>query len=598
VKVYRLLFGDVMARLGWRFPVLVAWTAFVGLSEGISILLLLPLLTRVGVVPASGQSGVLDVLEKALRYLNVDGPFEILGLIIVVAVIQATLSISLNLWTAKAARHYQANSQLRLFRAFMRAKWSFITGKKTGDMANAIITECDRLGRAFIVFLTLLGSMVVTGVYVAFSLLVTWQVTLSLVAFAVVSAIGLKRLYRKSFALGRRFSSQNAELQSTIGEQLAGAKFIKASGQGDRAYERVALIVRKLERANALASAMPGIARGVLEFIALLGLATMLVVASNGMGVAAGNILVVLALFGRLFPRMTSLQAQLQNLNANVHAIQAVKELQAAADAAAEIVNHSSAPLKVSMPTTLTVRNLQVRLEQRLILDSVNVTLPIPGMFAIVGRSGAGKSTLVHTLLGLVDSSAGTVRLGQYELGTAPLETWRRAFGYVPQETILFHASIRENLAIANPAASETEIRTAARRAHFEELVDGLPEGFNTVIGDQGVKLSGGQRQRIGIARALLANPVVLLMDEPMSALDGESEAELLTTLDDLRKQIGIVIIAHRPATMRCADCICVIDEGRVVEAGTWNELISSQGLLYALVKADATHVDQMAIPL
>jgi ABC-type multidrug transport system fused ATPase/permease subunit len=207
---------------------------------------------------------------------------------------------------------------------------------------------------------------------------------------------------------------------------------------------------------------------------------------------------------------------------------------------------------------------------------------------AVVGRSGAGKSTLVHTLLGLIEPSAGSIQLGAYELGSAPLGAWRRSIGYVPQETILFHASVRDNLTLVNRAASELDLRTAARRAHALEFIDALPDGFGTVIGDQGVKLSGGQRQRLGIARALLMNPVLLIMDEAMSALDAESEAELLRTLDELRKDIGILLVAHRLAAARGADVVCVFENGQMAESGAWNELMARKKRLYALAEAQS----------
>jgi ABC-type multidrug transport system fused ATPase/permease subunit len=296
----------------------------------------------------------------------------------------------------------------------------------------------------------------------------------------------------------------------------------------------------------------------------------------------------VLALFGRLFPRLTAVQAQMHYLTGNLHAIEVIDRLQGAAEAAAERQDDSAATLKISLPTALSVRNLQVRLGERTVLDQINLTLPIPGVLAVVGRSGAGKSTLVHTLLGLVDASAGSIALGDHDFALTPLRAWRHAIGYVPQETILFHASIRENLTLVKPDASQAEIERAARRAHAYEFIQAWPEGFDTIIGDQGTKLSGGQRQRLGIARALLTNPRLLLMDEAMSALDAESEAELLRTIEDLRAEMGILIVAHRLAAVRTADAICVLEAGHVVEAGTWTELMARRSRLYALAEAQS----------
>jgi ATP-binding cassette subfamily C protein len=577
-----------MGRLGWRFPVLVAWTALVGLSEGISVILLLPLLRRVGIAAGSSQGLVTGLVNKSLAFIGATEPLPILAVILAVAGIQAILTIALNWWSVKLARHYQSRRQLEMFRAFMRARWSFIAARKAGEMTNAIVTESERLGRAFTISLSLVGSLVIAAIYLILSLLIAWQVTLSLIICAGVAALCMVRLYRKGYAAGKSLAPLDAELQSALNEQFAGAKFIKASGIDDRAATLIEPLLRQLEDANTFAGAAPGTVRGVLEFTGLVGLAIILVLAGEGMGVAAGNIVIVLALFGRLFPRLTAVQAQMHYLTGNLHAVEVIDQLQKAAEAEAERQDGSGETLKIAQPSTLSLRNLQVRLGERLVLDQINLTLPVPGVLAVVGRSGAGKSTLVHTLLGLVDASAGSIRLGDYDFATAPLRAWRHAIGYVPQETILFHASIRENLTLVKPNASPAEIETAARRAHAYEFIQAWPEGFDTVIGDQGVKLSGGQRQRLGIARALLTNPSLLLMDEAMSALDTESEAELMRTIEDLRKEMGILIVAHRLAAVRTADTICVLDAGRVVEAGTWNELMARRARLYALAEAQS----------
>jgi ATP-binding cassette subfamily C protein len=588
MNLHLKLLDDLMGRLGWRFPVLVAWTALVGLSEGISVILLLPLLRRVGIAAGSSQGLVTGLVNKSLAFIGATEPLPILAVILAVAGIQAILTIALNWWSVKLARHYQSRRQLEMFRAFMRARWSFIAARKAGEMTNAIVTESERLGRAFTISLSLVGSLVIAAIYLILSLLIAWQVTLSLIICAGVAALCMVRLYRKGYAAGKSLAPLDAELQSALNEQFAGAKFIKASGIDDRAATLIEPLLRQLEDANTFAGAAPGTVRGVLEFTGLVGLAIILVLAGEGMGVAAGNIVIVLALFGRLFPRLTAVQAQMHYLTGNLHAVEVIDQLQKAAEAEAERQDGSGETLKIAQPSTLSLRNLQVRLGERLVLDQINLTLPVPGVLAVVGRSGAGKSTLVHTLLGLVDASAGSIRLGDYDFATAPLRAWRHAIGYVPQETILFHASIRENLTLVKPNASPAEIETAARRAHAYEFIQAWPEGFDTVIGDQGVKLSGGQRQRLGIARAQRPHPSLLLMDEAMSALDTESEAELMRTIEDLRKEMGILIVAHRLAAVRTADTICVLDAGRVVEAGTWNELMARRARLYALAEAQS----------
>lgn len=588
MKLHLLLFRDLVNRLRWRLPVVIVWTALVGIGEGVSVVLLLPLLIRTGIAAGNSQGYAVNLLDRTLALVGATTPLRILVVIVVIAALQTGLAVALIWWTSILARRYQSQRQLEMFGAFMRAKWNFIANKKSGEITNAIITESERLGGALTICLSLLASVVITIIYVILALIITWQVTLSLIGFALAIALAMAQLYRTTYAAGQSLAPLNAELQSALTEHFAGAKFIKASGGVHRAAVRIQSLVQKLGKTNATASSLPGTVRTILEFLAFVGLATILVLSSRWMGLAAGNVVIVLALFARLFPRISMLQAQLHHLNWNVPAVEVINNLQAAAEAEAERQGGSSEPLTIKRPTVLAVRNLQVRFGERAVLDRINLTIPIPGLLAVVGRSGAGKSTLVHALLGLADPSEGSIQLGPHDLASAPLGSWRRTFGYVPQETILFHASIKANLTMTNPAASDSEIKTAALRAHAFDFIDLLPDGFDTIIGDQGVKLSGGQRQRLGIARALLMNSAVLVMDEAMSALDAKSKSELLRTIEELRTQIGILLVAHRLAAARSADMVCVFEGGRIVEAGSWNELMSRKKRLYALAEAQS----------
>ena len=455
MTAHRLLFDDLVTRLGWRFPVLVIWTALVGLGEGASVILLLPLLTRVGIV-TTGPQGIANVLiDKGLALVGARSTGEILALVVAVATAQMILSVTLNWWSVRLARTYQSQRQLALFRAFLSAKWTFMLDRKAGELVNAIITECERLGRAFTLSLALFGSAVVVTVYVVLSVFIAWQATLTLVVFAIAIALAMTRFYTKSYAYGQSLAPLNAQLQTTLEEQFASIKFIKVSVGLDRATTQIEPLLHRLGDINTFTTAMPGVVRGLLEYAALIGLAIILVLTSAQFGVAAGNVVIVLALFGRLFPRLTTVQAQLYALNANVHAIEVLDKLQTAAEAEAERQDGFDQRLTIDKAAALTVRNLQVRFGKRVALDQISLTLPIPGLLAIVGRSGAGKSTLVHALLGLVEPSAGSIQLGRYDLASSPLGAWRHSIGYVPQETILFHASIKDNLTLVNPTASE-----------------------------------------------------------------------------------------------------------------------------------------------
>jgi ATP-binding cassette, subfamily C, bacterial len=265
MKSYGLLIADLMKRLGWRFPVLIILTALVGVSEGASIVLLLPLLNRVGIATTATPGVASGLIDKILMLLGVSSTGAIFLLVAAIASAQMIFSVSLNWWDVRLAAHYQSQRQMELFSAFMRAKWAFIVDHKIGEMTSAIVTECERLGRAFTLCLSLFGSGILALVYVALSLFIAWQVTLSLIGFAVLAALLMGRFYRRSYAWGKSLAPLNAQFQSMLGEQLAAAKFIKASAGVDRAITQIEPVLRKLENVSARATAMPGIMRSLLE---------------------------------------------------------------------------------------------------------------------------------------------------------------------------------------------------------------------------------------------------------------------------------------------------------------------------------------------
>jgi ATP-binding cassette, subfamily B, bacterial len=222
-------------------------------------------------------------------------------------------------------------------------------------------------------------------------------------------------------------------------------------------------------------------------------------------------------------------------------------------------------------------------------LDDFNLSITPGERVAIVGPSGAGKTTVMQLLLRFYDPDAGTIRFDGTDIRDLDPAALRRAIGAVPQDPTIFGASARDNIRYARPDAGDAEVRAAAEAAHALDFLERLPQGLDTYLGERGVRLSGGQRQRIAIARALLMDPIALLMDEAMSALDTESEALVLSALKELRGQIGILLIAHRLATVRYADVIAVLHEGRLVECGTWDELVTRRERLHALIQAQVT---------
>jgi ATP-binding cassette subfamily B protein len=222
------------------------------------------------------------------------------------------------------------------------------------------------------------------------------------------------------------------------------------------------------------------------------------------------------------------------------------------------------------------------------ILDGIDITVPAGNSLAIVGPTGAGKSTLGYLVPRLYDVTGGRVTLDGVDVRDLDFDTLARAVGVVSQETYLFHATVAENLRFAKPDATDEELYTAARAAQIHEHIAGLPDGYDTVVGERGHRFSGGEKQRLAIARTILRDPPVLILDEATSALDNRTEAAVQDAIDALSANRTTLTIAHRLSTIRSADQIVVLDSGHVAERGTHEELLDLDGRYAALVRRDA----------
>ncbi|MGI6344345.1 MAG: ABC transporter ATP-binding protein [Bacillota bacterium] len=251
-----------------------------------------------------------------------------------------------------------------------------------------------------------------------------------------------------------------------------------------------------------------------------------------------------------------------------------------------------------SSPLTLQLNNVSFAYTaERPVFSNFNLELTEGETLAIVGPSGCGKSTLLGLLLGLLEPTSGEIRLnGQLATETDPRD-WRQLFSYVPQDATLFDLSVRENIRLGRPDASDAEVEGAARQAFAHEFIVRLPDGYDTVLGEEGVGLSGGQKQRLAIARAILKQAPFLLLDEATSALDTESEARVQEAIARLQGERTLVIVAHRLSTIRSADRIVVVDDGQVVEEGTYPQLMARNGLFASLYQKEFAAEEQAAMP-
>jgi subfamily B ATP-binding cassette protein MsbA len=476
-----------------------------------------------------------------------------------------------------------ADVRTQLYNHLTALPVSFFANRRVGELTSRLASDVSVVQTVTTGSITELlrsGLLLVGGITIIFVTNVKLSLLmLAIVPVVIVSAHLYGRYVRK---LSTQVQDRLAEANSVLEETLSAIRIVQSfvrenyerSRYRDRIYDSLRLAVKR-----AIASG------GFIAFIILVvysGIAVVLWFGSrmviSGQMSAGDLIKFVLYTFfvGGAVGGMTELYGQ---FNQAIGATRRVFEL---LDTRPEITDpHNPVPLeKIEGDVELKDVHFTYPDERSLpVLKAVSIRAKPGEIIALVGPSGAGKSTLVSLLPRFYDITSGTILVDGHDIRTLRLADLRGAIGMVPQETTLFGGPVRENIAYGKLDATAEEIESAARAAHAHEFVSDFPDGYDTIVGERGVKLSGGQRQRIAIARALLKNPAILILDEATSSLDSESERLVQDALETLMEGRTTFVIAHRLSTVRRADRIVVLEEGRIVQEGSHEELLASGGL-------------------
>ena len=556
----------------------LALTAAVGLTEGITLLLLVPLLQLAGVAVEGSLGSLTTRLASVFNAVNVTPTLaSVLIVYVVLTILQATLVRTRSLADTIAVQRYTLALRERLYSAIARAQWLVVSRIRSSDFTYALTTAIDQVDKGANNVLFLIATAVVSVVYAV----VAFRVSPTMSAIVLGASVLLLVAERARTLLGRKrgeeVTTSTSTLFATAAEQLGGLKTAKSYGHEERHLFLFVEVGRKVNAARVALTRAFASLRWQMTVGSVLALSLILYLAVEVFDLPTASILLLLFIFSRLVPRIVSLQQTAQEILSIVPALEAIDSLMEECEGAPERTTENQQP--VMLEKGITLRDVSFSYTGNIASPQVHqVTLEIPAgkTTAIVGSSGAGKSTVADLLLGLITPEAGSVMIDGNVLDESHLRSWRGQVGYVAQDTFLFNDTVRFNLDWAAPGATEQEMNAALSSASAV-FVKTLPSGLDTVIGERGVRLSGGERQRLSLARALLRHPRVLILDEATSSLDSENEERIFRAIHRLHGAMTIVIITHRVSTIRNADLIYVLDHGRLVDSGTFDELIERE---------------------
>ena len=557
-------------------------------TEAFGILMLIPILHTVGGGADDGGPGAAaGMLEGLAGALGVELTLPAaLGAFVGLTAARSVIVGQRDVLLPKLRLGFVDDLQGRLHQAVAGARWQFLAGQRRSDFQHILTGEVPRVRQATLAYLYAATAGVLLGVQLGIAFLISPAVSGAALGAGAALLLLTRPLVRRSQDLGAQVVGVNRTVFSHVMDFVTGLKLAKVQAREQAYVDRFGEALgeaRRRQTASDTATAMSQMVLSVGGALALAGLAWF---AIEGARLTLPELAVVTLVFARVMTAFTSLQRNGQ-LFANLapsygYTLRVLSELRAAAEGGGDdgilrqaqdecLLGTQDECLGDGRGVGVSVRGVWFSYGDgggAAALSGVSLELRAGEITAIAGPSGAGKSTLADVLLGLLEPSAGAVLVDGVAVDDGNRRRWRRSCGYVPQDPYLFHDTIRANLVWARPGAADDALWRALELAAAADFVAGLPLGLDTVVGDRGSRLSGGERQRIALARALAAEPALLVLDEATSQLDADNELLIVETLRSLRGRVTVVAVAHREAVLAAADRVVTLDAGRVVGGG------------------------------
>jgi ATP-binding cassette subfamily C protein len=550
---------------------LVCLFGFSGILEGLVLLTLIPVLSS-GIpsgnnIPKWREWLETFGLESDQILLISFSSFIFFGLF------SATIMLISERGLAKFRAALDESFRKKLSKALLNMSWISYHSMKQGDINKGILMEPSHAAQSVWHFLLGLGTLLTAISFAIIALIISTKVTLITFVFVAFIAAGYLIVSKKASKHSKHWTDTGTAIGNQVSEIFGNLKFFRSTGCSRPAEERTTAIYEQHSKNFFLSEIFDIIMKFAYQAGGILFLGGLLALSLLTYKLPLAEMIILMAVFYRMVPRMSAVQHEFyQSQVFQAWYLSWKKRYQ-------YVLSHqekNSGAIEPTFEKSIQIQNLSFSYpnSNHPVLQEIDFSLKKSQCVALVGESGSGKSTLIDLLTGLLQPHNGSVLLDGIPLNKLDLEHWRNKIGLVIQESPIFHTTVLENIAWGYENPDPESAKRCAQLAHAWDFINTLPEGLNTVVGEKGGRFSVGQKQRVALARALYRNPSLLILDEATSSLDGESEKIIQESLESLKGKFAIFMVAHRLKTVHMADMIIVLDKGKIIEQGTWSELI------------------------
>jgi len=548
-----------------------------GLLEGIGVNAVIPLLAIVTGAASGGSDAISKAIESLFVLVNVDFSIKfILIFIIILFVLKTAAVLFINYIKVRISASYEQEMRTSLFQNMLGSNWQYLLDQKLGHLETILMTNIRFASE----FLGQISEVIIVGIglviYTTIALNIDVRITLLTLAIGFFLLLVLRPLLTRTRTAAVATAAANREAAHYINESVSGMKTIKAFGTSQIIANRGDRLFKHFRDLRIRTMLLKSIGSSLFQPISVVFVSVIFAVSYKLPGFEFASLVAVVYLIQRIFSYIQQLQGNLHNMTESIPYLEHVLAYE---EETMRFQDIPSGRERFRLIENIAFDKVAFTYDNKTpVLSNLTLSIPKGSFCGIVGPSGSGKTTLVDLLLRLFQPTSGSITIDGVPINEIAIKDWHAKVGYVSQDLFLTNDTVANNILFYDDSFSDAELKEAAKKAHCLDFVEKLPLGFNTPVGERGVRLSVGQRQRIVLARVLIRKPEFLVLDEATSALDNESEAQVQKVIEALKGEMTVLAIAHRTSTIVNADHIFVMGDGTVIEEGEPQKLLANPG--------------------